>query len=152
MTEREAITGGCQCGAVRYRIKGPLFGGHICHCRMCQKAFGNFFAALVGVKKTDIAWPKGEPAVFRSSAITSRGYCVSCGTPLTFAYDHTPHMSVSIGSLDHPELAKVENQFGMEGTVPAFATLHDLPGTRTEDDVSPEDMKKLRSLQHPDHD
>ena len=65
-------TGGCQCGAVRYRITGPLFDAHICHCRMCQKAFGNFFAALVGVKKTDITWPQGEPAVFRSSSIVAR--------------------------------------------------------------------------------
>lgn len=146
------IAGGCQCGAIRYQITGPIFGAHICHCRMCQKAFGNFFAALVGVKKTDIAWPKGEPPVFRSSSITSRGFCPRCGTPLSFAYDHSDHMSVSIGSLDHPELAKLENQFGMEGTVPAFTILHTLPGSRTEDDVTPDDLKKLRSLQHPDHD
>jgi hypothetical protein len=34
------ITGGCQCGAVRYRIEGDLGRASICHCRMCQKAFG----------------------------------------------------------------------------------------------------------------
>lgn len=145
------ITGGCQCGAVRYRISGPLFGAHICHCRMCQKAFGNFFAALVGVKKTDITWPRLQPAVFRSSSVTSRGFCPQCGTPLSFAYDHSDHMSVSIGSLDQPDLARPENQFGMEGVLPGFATLHTLLGSRTEDDVSPDDMKKLKSFQHPDH-
>ena len=41
-------SGGCQCGAVRFR--GSKFGrASICHCRMCQKAFGGFFGALVTV-------------------------------------------------------------------------------------------------------
>lgn len=142
-------TGGCQCGAVRYRITGPLFDAHICHCRMCQKASGNMFAALVGLKKSDITWLHGEPAVFRSSSIVSRGFCGKCGTPLTFAYDHTVHMNVSIGSLDRPVDVQPEVQFGIEGRLPAFGTLHTLPGSRTEDDVPPGDMAKFRSLQHP---
>ena len=43
------LTGGCQCGAVRYALHEPPTGPHICHCRMCQKAFGSFFAPLTGV-------------------------------------------------------------------------------------------------------
>ena len=61
-------------------------------------------------------------------------------------------MSISIGSLDTPTLAKVKNQFGLEGMVPTFPSLHTLPGSCTEDDISPEDLEKLKSLQHPDHD
>ena len=148
----KTITGGCQCGHVRYAISGPLFGAHICHCRMCQKAFGNFFAALAGVKKSDLRWTAGEPAYYRSSSIVQRGFCQHCGTPLTFAYDHTPHMSISIGSLDDPSMAKLENQFGLEGMVPAFPSLHALPGSRTEEDISAEDLQRLKSRQHPDHD
>ncbi|MGG2476082.1 GFA family protein, partial [Rhizobium sp. BR5] len=37
---------GCQCGAVRYRIEGGLRYPHLCHCRMCQKASGNYFMPL----------------------------------------------------------------------------------------------------------
>ncbi len=147
-----AIRGGCQCGAIRYAIGGPLFGSHICHCRMCQKAFGNFFAALAGVMKTDLQWTKGAPAYYRSSSIVRRGFCAHCGTPLTFAYDHTAHMNISIGSLDNPSLAKLENQFGLESMLPAFPVLHLLPGSRTEDDISAEDLHRLESRQHPDHD
>ena len=43
------ITGGCQCGAVRYALHEQPTDPHICHCRMCQKAFGSFFAPLAGV-------------------------------------------------------------------------------------------------------
>ncbi len=35
------LTGGCQCGAVRFSV-GRLGRASVCHCRMCQKAFGSF--------------------------------------------------------------------------------------------------------------
>ncbi len=38
MTAESDRSGGCQCGAVRYRAKGELGYPHLCHCRMCQKA------------------------------------------------------------------------------------------------------------------
>ena len=53
MSETEVrITGGCQCGAVRYALHAVPTNPHICHCRMCQKAFGSFFAPLARVPPT----------------------------------------------------------------------------------------------------
>lgn len=49
-----AIAGGCQCGAVRYRVTARLRNPHICHCRMCQKAFGSYFAPLAAVQRQDL--------------------------------------------------------------------------------------------------
>ena len=152
MTEHRTITGGCQCGAVRYAIDGPLDNPHICHCRMCQKAFGNYFAALVGTLRENLHWTKGHPAIFRSSEIVQRGFCRNCGTPLTFAYDHSKHIAVSIGSLDDPSIVTPENQYGIEARLPAFEHLHELKATRTEDDIPAEMMAKLKSRQHPDRD
>ena len=152
MNDKTVIArGGCQCGAVRYAITEPFDNPHICHCRMCQKAFGNYFAALVGTKRTGLTWTKGEPAFFRSSSVVQRGYCRDCGTPLSFAYDHSPRISVSIGSLDHPEAVTPEQQYGAEAMLPAFESLHRLPSTSTEDDIPAEMREKLKSLQHPDH-
>jgi hypothetical protein len=76
-----AITGGCQCGAVRFRAEA-LGRASICHCRMCQKAFGGFFGPLVTAK--GLVWTKAEPARFQSSNKARRGFCPQCGTPLTF--------------------------------------------------------------------
>ena len=101
----DAKTGGCQCGAVRYAITSPFENPHICHCRMCQKAFGNYFAALVGTMKTGLTWTKGTPGFFRSSAIVDRGFCRECGTPLSIADDDSDRIAVSIGSLDHRSAA-----------------------------------------------
>ena len=150
MTDTTAITGGCQCGAVRYAISGELENPHICHCRMCQKAFGNYFAALVGTKKKSFNWTKGEPGLFRSSSVVQRGFCRDCGTPLSFAYDHSERIAVSIGSLDHPEVTVPAHQYGIETRLPACDLLHDLPGTKTEDDIPAEMLAKLKSRQHPD--
>jgi hypothetical protein len=62
----ETLTGGCQCGAVRFATK--LVGrGSICHCRMCQKAFGSFFGPLV--TSHDGHW---TPRVVRFAASVER--------------------------------------------------------------------------------
>ena len=151
-SDKRRITGGCQCGAVRYEIDGPLENPHICHCRMCQKAFGNYFAALVGTPRENLHWTKGHPSHFRSSDAVLRGFCRDCGTPLTFAYDHSKRIAVSIGSLDDPSIVTPQCQYGIEARLPAFAHMHELPSTRTEDDIPADMMAKLKSRQHPDHD
>ncbi|WP_373696419.1 GFA family protein [Hyphobacterium lacteum] len=69
---------------------------------MCPKAFGNFFAALVGVCWDDFSWTRGEPATFFSSQGNQRGFCKDCGTPLFFLNDGNEHISMSIGSFDDP--------------------------------------------------
>jgi hypothetical protein len=111
--------GGCQCGAVRYEIKGPLQGSHVCHCRMCQRATGGVFAALVGQAPENVRWTRGTPAVFESSNIAKRGFCAACGTPLSFSYNAPQsRLYLTIGSLDHPEAAPILKQYGVESRLP----------------------------------
>jgi hypothetical protein len=143
-------TGGCQCGAVRYALYAEPTGASICHCRMCQKAFGNYFAPLAGVPPQDIAWTRGAPTAFRSSELVERGFCRDCGTPLTFRYLDRDRISVSLGSLDDPARVKPMKQYGIEGRVAWVADILDLPGERTEDAVPPDRMARLASRQHPD--
>jgi len=152
METGKEITGGCQCGAVRYRIEGPLGAAGICHCRMCQKAFGSWGAPLVSVPVARLSWTRGRPAAFRSSGIVDRGFCPACGTPLYMQEDADPNYEIAIGSLDDPELAPPTSQVGLESRLSWFAALHALPGHRTEEDREPADLARLRSRQHPDHD
>lgn len=147
------LSGGCQCGAVRYRLTVPLGKAGICHCRMCQKAFGNFGAALVSVAAEGVTWTRGKPAEFRSSAIVARGFCASCGTPLYMREDGDPTYEIAIGSLDDPNvIAPMTEQSGIESKVRWFDAMFGLPARTTADYRTPEDMQKLKSLQHPDHD
>lgn len=148
------LTGGCQCGAVRYALHQWPTGPHICHCRMCQKAFGSFFAPLTGVKLDKFEITRGEIAIFMSSDEAERGFCRNCGTPLTFHYVGSDRIVVSIGSLDEPERVKPATQYGIEGRLTYFAELAALPGDKTTEEDEPEKAAAIRrtSHQHPDHD
>jgi hypothetical protein len=149
------ITGGCQCGAVRYALNGAPTNPSICHCRMCQKHFGNYFGAFVGVHEEEFKLTRGELSVFRSSHDSERLFCARCGTPLGYRRIGRPRVSVSAGSLDHPETVKPVIQYGIEGRVPWLAEILDLPATVTgEGDPAQERYAKIEAghYQHPDHD
>jgi hypothetical protein len=150
----EAFSGGCQCGAVRFRALRLLDNSHICHCRMCQKAAGNFFMPLVGVPHEDLAWTRGKPAVFRSSEEIERGFCSHCGTPLFFHNLTGGHVSLTIGAFDQPERVPLKMQCGMEGRLPQIDQLQALQdmGTTEAEDPGNAAAIKASSRQHPDHD
>jgi hypothetical protein len=148
---RTRLTGGCQCGAVRYELAGPPMRACICHCRMCQKASGQPFMAFATVRHEHLQWTRGTPAVFRSSNMAQRGFCKDCGTPLTFKF-HSEEIAVTTGSLDDPTAAPPTVQYGVESAIAWCATIGDLPRIRTEDDFGPEVVAKFASYQHPDSD
>jgi hypothetical protein len=149
MTEH-ARTGGCQCGAVRFTVDGALGRASICHCRMCQKAFGNAFAPLVTAK--GLRWTRGAPHYFRSSNKVRRGFCAACGTPLTYEPDgHS--LEVAICAFDDPTVAPPAIQVGTESRLPWLATLVSLPERPPEEQAAVDRfLADLRSNQHPDHD
>ncbi|WP_102957840.1 GFA family protein [Mangrovicella endophytica] len=142
-------TGGCQCGAVRFRIEGALGQASICHCRMCQKAFGNFYAPLVSVND-ELTWTRAEPKRFQSSNHVRRGFCPDCGTPLT--YEAPDGLALAIGAFDDPSAIAPEIQFGVEAKIAYVDRLHELPVRRSEEDpASAEFVRTMVSYQHPDY-
>lgn len=153
-TPRLPMTGGCQCGAVRYALRAVPLDPDICHCRMCQKAFGSFFAPLAGVPLPAFELTRGALAIFKSSDRAERGFCRNCGTPLTFHYIGSDRIAVSIGSLDRPEEVRPAAQCGIEGRLSYFADLAALPGDKTTENDEPEVAAAIRGSnhQHPDHD
>lgn len=143
-------TGGCQCGAVRFRVTGELGRPSICHCRMCQKAFGGQFAALVSVRLDDLEWTRGEPRRFDSSNKVRRGFCEACGTPLTFEWSDR-FVDLAIGAFDDPTPIRPVVQMASNAAVSWVADIATLP--------TPENLAELHahyaavvSHQHPDHD
>ncbi|MBB3949405.1 GFA family protein [Aureimonas jatrophae] len=146
-------SGGCQCGAVRFRLEGAPAHSSVCHCRMCQKAFGALYAPLLNVGEATLTWTRGEPARFRSSSHVRRGFCSACGTPLT--YEAPNGIALAIGAFDDPSDLAPSIQFGVEGKLPYVDRVPQLPVSTTDEDAaSTQDswMKEIRSFQHPDHD
>ncbi|MFD2237116.1 GFA family protein [Aureimonas populi] len=150
LDNKPVYAGGCQCGAVRFRIEGAL-SASICHCRMCQKAFGAFYAPLVSTRGARLEWTKAEPKRFRSSSLAERGFCPECGTPLT--YETPAGLSLAHGAFDDPSAVWPDRQYGLEAKLPFVDELGHLPGTTTQEDAETDPaLRDLRSYQHPDHD
>ena len=154
MSDRAEIKGGCQCGAVRFAVSAPLGRASICHCRMCQKAFGTFYAPLVSVPLEAFSVTRGSPGVFRSSDAVERGFCRDCGTPLSFRYLSAQTIDLAIGALDDPSRAKPVIQYGTESRLSWLGELHGLPGRPTSEGENTEQLALIErtNRQHPDHD
>ncbi|MDO6963624.1 GFA family protein [Rhizobium alvei] len=147
----EIHTGGCQCGAVRFRLEGAPKDASICHCRMCQKAFGSFFAPLVSVGEATLTWTRGRPRYFPSSNHVLRGFCDNCGTPL--CYEAPDGVGLAIGAFDEPQRLPPTVQFGVEAKIDFVDHLHELPERVTEDDLEAAPfLTDIVTFQHPDHD
>lgn len=121
------VTGGCQCGAVRFRAE-RLGRASVCHCRMCQRAAGNVFAVLVSAEGVTF---EGEPGRWASSDIATRGFCRTCGTPLFYKGSAGQGLNLMVGALDDPGAAPAALQYGIESRIAWLSTLDDLPAHET---------------------
>ena len=151
LDNKPIYSGGCQCGAVRFRVEGALGDASVCHCRMCQKASGNFYLPLVSVRGARLEWTRGKPSTFRSSNHVKRGFCAKCGTPLTFTAPDG--VALAIGAFDRPQEIAPKIQWGAEAKLPYVDRVHELPQEDTMADIaSAPYLAELVSYQHPDHD
>jgi hypothetical protein len=122
------LSGGCLCGAVRYRARGEIKGVNNCYCGMCRKSSGAGFMTFVGFGKGDVALSGEPPVAYRSSEIAARGFCGRCGSPITFVYDADPdEIWLSAGSLDDADAVRPKANWHLPdkvGWVPADESLH----------------------------
>jgi hypothetical protein len=104
------ITGGCLCGAVRFRSAAAPIATRYCWCRDCQRfAAGNATVNVVFARPAVTV--EGEVAAYESLADSGnrmrRSFCPKCGTPLFSETEARPHMIiVRAGALDDPEVAE----------------------------------------------
>ncbi len=135
------LHGGCLCGRVRYTAAIDKPEGYYCHCRMCQLAFGNTRVPYINVRKDHVQW-HARPASYASSKIATRGFCANCGTPLSFAFDRSERMDLSVGSLDDPSRIVPVSHFGVESRVEPWHVDDGLPAQRI--DATPSILARWR--------
>jgi hypothetical protein len=149
---KPVLTGGCQCGAIRFAMAKVPSRISICHCRMCQKATGAPFASFADIEHADFAWTRGKPATFQSSSIALRDFCADCGTPLTYRLIDGLRIEVLTGNFDRPDRVIPTRQFGTESRLGWVVGIANLPSQTTMQNYGPEKMASIKSHQHPDHD
>lgn len=99
MTDAHSAQGGCLCGAVTFRVSGPLRPVIACHCRQCRKTSGHHVAATSALRE-DVAIT-GDVTWYRSSDTARRGFCGTCGSNLFWDGPGT-HLSIFAGTIDAP--------------------------------------------------
>jgi hypothetical protein len=99
------ITGGCQCGKVRYALKAPPTTLYCCHCTECQRQSSSAFGQSMRVRLEDVE-VTGEMARFTREKTASGSalvcdFCPSCGVRLFHRREaYGADVSLKAGSLD----------------------------------------------------
>ena len=102
MTEGAVRAGGCLCGAVRFRVAGPMRDIVACHCGQCRRVHGNF-AAYSACGKDRLAFDEDRGlAWYASSSEARRGFCRECGASLFWEPVSADYVAVAAGALDRP--------------------------------------------------
>ena len=100
-------TGRCQCGAVSYKVSGPLRPVVACHCDMCRRLSGHFVAATAAMREHIQIANSESLHWYKSSDTARRGFCGICGSNLFWEGVGKPYISIMAGSLDKPTRLKL---------------------------------------------
>ena len=104
------LTGGCQCGAVRYRIDTEPLTVIACHCGQCQKQSASAFGMTMTVPRAAFSFTKGEPARWQRTADSGNAlgaaFCQECGVRLLHDPPGKATINVKPGTLDDTSWVK----------------------------------------------
>lgn len=98
------VEGGCQCGAVRYRLKASPLSVYNCHCKDCHRFSGAAWSMSMPVRSDDIEHLSGALDRYDRAADSGRTiamlFCANCHTWLWNEPPTPGLMVVRAGSLD----------------------------------------------------
>jgi len=100
----EPLTGGCACGAVRYRIIQDFASASYCHCTRCQRRTGTAASAQARIDGRTLRLLHGEELVKawrHPDGGFEKCFCRECGAHLFSRNPDDPtQMSVRMGAFD----------------------------------------------------
>jgi hypothetical protein len=126
---RDTYEGGCHCGALRYRVRGPLSDVAHCHCSVCRRVSGGLLVTWATLSCADFQWLSGTPQCYDSSPSCVRYFCSRCGAHVALATDLSPEtIDITITTLDQPEVARPRRHIWTSSRLPWLHLDEQLPG------------------------
>ena len=109
MSAYVGVTGGCQCGSVRYHLNEDPLALYVCHCRHCQKQSSSAFGMSMWMDRGAVEFTAGKLSLWSTrgdgGAEKICAFCANCGTPIYHAVDDGKDiLSIKAGSLDDTRL------------------------------------------------
>ena len=124
------VTGGCQCGAIRYEARGAPAHSAACWCGDCRASAGAT-PVVWTLFPQDAVTIDGTPTSYESSPGVARQFCPTCGTGLFFYNEDVfpKQVDIQAGTMDdqdafppqaHIQLADAPGWEGGMAKLPRF--------------------------------
>jgi len=109
------LTGGCNCGAVRYEVSAPLIRASYCHCKRCQRRSGAAASAQAHPAPGTFRIVAGEEAlrVWKPPDGGEKWFCGECGSQIFGSNpSHPESIGIRLGTFDDdPGIRPTVRQF-----------------------------------------
>jgi len=104
MSQAVSLLGGCNCGAVRYRVTRAPLTAYICHCHLCQKRTGSAFSLSAvfpaGALQITAGQPRRTERVLPDGAKNVSWMCADCQSRIHTQREGRPTLNLRAGTLD----------------------------------------------------
>ena len=94
--------GSCLCGAVSFEVEGELPGPDACHCSICRRVSGHYWASTDLPRSAVTIHGAENVTWYQSSEKIRRGFCATCGSALFFDPVHRDWTAIAMGAFDKP--------------------------------------------------
>lgn len=97
------LTGGCNCGSIRYEVSEPLVRASYCHCKRCQRRSGAAASPQAHPAPGTFRVVAGEEKLRRWKPAHGgeKWFCGECGSAI-FGYNagHPDSLGIRMGTFD----------------------------------------------------
>jgi hypothetical protein len=123
------LTGGCQCGTVRYSVEGEPQHVALCHCSDCRKSAGAPMVSWAAFAEDQFSLDQGELTTFNSSGTALRSFCPKCGTGIAYRNaEYLPGIvDIQSATLDDPAALPAGAHIQVAERIGWMETVHELP-------------------------
>jgi hypothetical protein len=97
------LTGGCNCGSVRYEVTEPLVSASYCHCRRCQRRSGAAASPSAHPAPGSFHIVKGEDRLkhWKPEDGGEKWFCSDCGSSIfSRNLSHPDPIGIRMGTFD----------------------------------------------------
>jgi hypothetical protein len=127
MAEHE-LHGGCECGAVRYRVPDAFEYALNCHCSRCRAGTGSAFKPLGGIRRERLEVVEGaDRLLVWGDDEANHARCAVCGSLLWSVVRGGAWVHVALGSLADEPSVRPECHIHVASKAPWFEITDDLP-------------------------
>jgi len=95
-------SGSCLCGAIRFDVADALRPPDACHCTLCRKQSGHFWASTDVLRSALTIHGEDRLRWYQSSEKVRRGFCSDCGSALFWDPIGRDRIAVAMGAFDAP--------------------------------------------------